>query len=414
MPEWKDTVNLPRTDFPMKANLQTTEPQVIARWDETGLYQQIRAAAPAPPKFVLHDGPPYANGDIHIGHRAQQDPQGLRGQVASDGRVRRAVRARLGLPRPADRAEGRPRARSEEARTERRRLPPGLPCLRLALGRRDARGLRAPGRLRRVGASVSDDELRATRRRSSGPSARSSSRGSSTRARSRSTGASTAGRRWPRPRSSTRITPRRRSTSSSRSTRRARTSWPPACRNWRDAVSRPHLDDDPVDDSVESRARVPPGFRLRRVRAGATASCSSPRGWPTPWPRRPAEASVRQLARVHGRTLDRLVFRHPLYDRPSLGGARRLRHARAGHGRRAHGARSWRRRLSDRREVRPRHLRSGRPGRTLHRRGGDVRGHARLRRQPAQSRRRSPNVGGSGTARRSSTAIRTAGVATTR
>jgi len=67
MPEWKDTVNLPRTDFPMRANLPTTEPQVLARWEAEGLYARIREARRGAPKFVLHDGPPYANGDIHLG-----------------------------------------------------------------------------------------------------------------------------------------------------------------------------------------------------------------------------------------------------------------------------------------------------------------------------------------------------------
>jgi len=68
MPEWKDTVNLPRTAFPMKANLQTTEPQVIARWHETGVYDRLRERRKGAPTFILHDGPPYANGRIHIGH----------------------------------------------------------------------------------------------------------------------------------------------------------------------------------------------------------------------------------------------------------------------------------------------------------------------------------------------------------
>ena len=67
MPDWKDTLNLPRTDFPMKANLQTAEPQALARWEEMGLYDRIREARAGRPKFVLHDGPPYANGQIHLG-----------------------------------------------------------------------------------------------------------------------------------------------------------------------------------------------------------------------------------------------------------------------------------------------------------------------------------------------------------
>src|SRR5918994_2703777 len=67
MPEWKDTVNLPRTEFPMKANLQTAEPAAIARWEAMDLYGQIRAARRGAPKFVFHDGPPYANSQIHLG-----------------------------------------------------------------------------------------------------------------------------------------------------------------------------------------------------------------------------------------------------------------------------------------------------------------------------------------------------------
>ena len=67
MPEWKDTVNLPRTGFPMKASLQTAEPEAIARWEAMNLYGQIRDARRGAPKFVFHDGPPYANGQIHLG-----------------------------------------------------------------------------------------------------------------------------------------------------------------------------------------------------------------------------------------------------------------------------------------------------------------------------------------------------------
>ena len=67
MPEWKDTVNLPRTGFPMKANLQTAEPEALARWEAMDLYGRIRARRKGAPKFVLHDGPPYANAQIHLG-----------------------------------------------------------------------------------------------------------------------------------------------------------------------------------------------------------------------------------------------------------------------------------------------------------------------------------------------------------
>jgi isoleucyl-tRNA synthetase len=67
MADWKDTLNLPQTGFPMKANLQTAEPKAIERWDATDLYGRIRAHRRGAPKFILHDGPPYANGRIHLG-----------------------------------------------------------------------------------------------------------------------------------------------------------------------------------------------------------------------------------------------------------------------------------------------------------------------------------------------------------
>jgi len=66
--ELKKTVNLPQTSFPMKANLAQTEPKMLARWQETGLYERIRQARAGRPRYILHDGPPYANGNIHLGH----------------------------------------------------------------------------------------------------------------------------------------------------------------------------------------------------------------------------------------------------------------------------------------------------------------------------------------------------------
>jgi isoleucyl-tRNA synthetase len=66
--DYKATLNLPKTTFPMKAQLPKREPEILARWQEADLYGQIRKARAGAPLFILHDGPPYANGDIHIGH----------------------------------------------------------------------------------------------------------------------------------------------------------------------------------------------------------------------------------------------------------------------------------------------------------------------------------------------------------
>jgi isoleucyl-tRNA synthetase len=67
-PDYRSTVFLPKTDFPMKAGLASKEPAILARWAQDRLYEQIRGARQGRERFILHDGPPYANGDIHIGH----------------------------------------------------------------------------------------------------------------------------------------------------------------------------------------------------------------------------------------------------------------------------------------------------------------------------------------------------------
>jgi isoleucyl-tRNA synthetase len=66
--DYSKTLFLPKTDFPMRAGLPQKEPEILARWQKLGLYARLRAAAAGRPRFVLHDGPPYANGNIHIGH----------------------------------------------------------------------------------------------------------------------------------------------------------------------------------------------------------------------------------------------------------------------------------------------------------------------------------------------------------
>ncbi len=66
--DYSASLYLPKTEFPMRAGLPQKEPQILARWNEIGLYDRLREAGKARPKFVLHDGPPYANGAIHIGH----------------------------------------------------------------------------------------------------------------------------------------------------------------------------------------------------------------------------------------------------------------------------------------------------------------------------------------------------------
>src|SRR6478672_6546719 len=66
--DYKKTLNLPQTSFSMKANLPHNEPKRLEQWQSMNLYNLIREKSEGKPKFVLHDGPPYANGEIHIGH----------------------------------------------------------------------------------------------------------------------------------------------------------------------------------------------------------------------------------------------------------------------------------------------------------------------------------------------------------
>ncbi len=68
MSDYKNTLNLPETGFPMKANLTQREPERLKQWEAMGLYQKMREAGKGKPTFILHDGPPYANGELHVGH----------------------------------------------------------------------------------------------------------------------------------------------------------------------------------------------------------------------------------------------------------------------------------------------------------------------------------------------------------
>ena len=66
--DYKDTLNLPKTEFPMRAGLPQREPEILAWWKEIGLDRKIVDVRKGREKFILHDGPPYANGHLHIGH----------------------------------------------------------------------------------------------------------------------------------------------------------------------------------------------------------------------------------------------------------------------------------------------------------------------------------------------------------
>jgi isoleucyl-tRNA synthetase len=81
----KGTLNLPRTEFAMKANLPQNEPARLAAWHESGLYEQIREVRTGAPKYILHDGPPYANGAIHLGQHPRDVLRLLRKRLRLQG-----------------------------------------------------------------------------------------------------------------------------------------------------------------------------------------------------------------------------------------------------------------------------------------------------------------------------------------
>ncbi len=90
---------------------------MLARWEETKLYDKIRAARAGRPLYVLHDGPPYANGNIHLGHAFNKILKDFIVKLENHGRLRFALRPRLGLPRPAHRNQSRWRARLAQSST---------------------------------------------------------------------------------------------------------------------------------------------------------------------------------------------------------------------------------------------------------------------------------------------------------
>ena len=66
--DYKNTIFLPKTSFPMRAGLPKREPEILAEWEKIGLEKRLRANRNGKEKFILHDGPPYANGHLHMGH----------------------------------------------------------------------------------------------------------------------------------------------------------------------------------------------------------------------------------------------------------------------------------------------------------------------------------------------------------
>src|SRR5205807_7767095 len=101
--DYRETLNLPRTEFPMRANLARREPEILRRWAEMRLYEKLLEKNAGGRRFVLHDGPPVRQWPHPHRPHAQQRAEARHREASRDARVLRALRTRVGLPRPADR-----------------------------------------------------------------------------------------------------------------------------------------------------------------------------------------------------------------------------------------------------------------------------------------------------------------------
>ena len=156
MADYKGTINLPETGFPMKADLAQREPKMLAAWEANDLYAKIRAISRGRPRFVLHDGPPYANGASHLGPRVNK--------VLKDIVVKSHSLDGYDSPYvPGWDCHGLPIEHQVEkkfgrvgAKLNAKEFRAGLPQVRAGAGRTAAQRVQALRRARRLGPSVPD------------------------------------------------------------------------------------------------------------------------------------------------------------------------------------------------------------------------------------------------------------------
>jgi hypothetical protein len=128
--DYKKTLNLPKTGFPMKANLAGREPKQLEAWETTGLYDRIREASKGRPAFMLHDGPPYANGHIHMGTALNKILKDIIVRSRQMAGFDAGLRSRMGLPRTAHRAQCGQRTGLQKERDDPGPGPARVPGLR--------------------------------------------------------------------------------------------------------------------------------------------------------------------------------------------------------------------------------------------------------------------------------------------
>ena len=135
--DYSKTLYLPQTEFPMRAGLPEKEPVTVARWQKMGLYKRLRESAAGREKYVLHDGPPYANGNIHIGHALNKI---LKDVITRSFQMRGYDSNYVpgwdchGLPIEWKIEEKYRASRQEQGRGRDQRVPQGMPRIRRAAG----------------------------------------------------------------------------------------------------------------------------------------------------------------------------------------------------------------------------------------------------------------------------------------
>ncbi len=157
--DYKDTLNLPKTDFPMKANLTKREPEMLARWEGMRIYDRIRADAKGRKPYILHDGPPYANGNIHLGTALNKIIKDILIKAKNMDGPRQRLRPRLGLSRPPHRTPGGQGVGREEGGDVPGGQTPLLPGLCRSIRGDPAGAVQTPRGIRGVGQSLSHDDL---------------------------------------------------------------------------------------------------------------------------------------------------------------------------------------------------------------------------------------------------------------
>ena len=158
--DYRDTVFLPQTGFPMRGDLPRKEPQILARWEQMDLWSRLRAASRGPAEIHPARRTALRERQHPHRHRAEQDPQGRHQPHAPDGRLRRRLHPWLGLPRPADRMEDRggvPRQKEEQGRGSGAAIPRRVSRLRRTLAGGADGGVPPPRRRRRLARALRHD-----------------------------------------------------------------------------------------------------------------------------------------------------------------------------------------------------------------------------------------------------------------